>query len=113
MTNELTLICDACRKPVDGNDAPGYLWVDEGAVLRADKLPGSELVRWQAHHQACDPELDAWAYHIEQGDLRTYKQLIERTAHLLEKPWLSVTDWTEVLRGVPHGTTRLVATRRA
>lgn len=135
MTNDLVLICDACRKPIAGG-ARGYLWVDRGEVVKRRQevaewrkehtvgegqimASGSDLleypvaVRWQAHHGVCDPAPDAWAYGIGSDALGTYGQLLERTAHLMEKRWLRLTDWNEVLRGVPRGKTRLVAARQS
>ncbi|MEU1630855.1 hypothetical protein ABZ746_37555 [Streptomyces sp. NPDC020096] len=69
-------------------------------------------MRWQAHHGACDPAPDGWAYDIGSDALRTHAQLLEHTAHLMEKSWLRLADWHEVLRGVPHGKTWLIAARQ-
>lgn len=137
MTNDLNLICDACGQLI-GEERLGYLWVDRGAVDRArqavaeweqkhakasDQFTGGfvvggaalleypALVRWQAHHGPCDPDPDVWAYDIASGNVRTWEQLLERTAHLMGKPWLQLTDWRELLRGVAYGKTRLTSAR--
>ena len=136
MTNELTLICDACGKSVGGKRR-GYLWVDRTAVERTKRAiaeweqahatteSGEERrfidsvairdyparVRWQAHHQACDPAPEEFAYDIDSDALRTWKQLLDWTADLMGKPWVRLTDWTEVLRGVHVGEARLVVAR--
>lgn len=130
MTTDLTLICDACQKPIQG-EARGYLWVDRSEVEKAQEEAAAwekkytvgegrtmstfgglmeypARVPWQAHHGACDPAPEAWAYDIDAEALDTYPQLLERTAHLMGKPWLPLTDWHEVLRGVHTGKTRLI-----
>ncbi|MEU3341966.1 hypothetical protein [Streptomyces sp. NPDC006668] len=118
----LALICDACGNPIGDDD--GYLWIDNQAVnqaqvaerqWRADHPDGlisdfgdyPETVRWQAHHRSCAPE--AGSYDIPASEIRSWEQLLDWTAHLMEKTWLSCTDWDDVLRGVHHGQHRLTA----
>ncbi|MBB4711159.1 hypothetical protein BJ965_001041 [Streptomyces luteogriseus] len=131
---DLHLICDTCRKPIDG--ATGYLWVDNSqinAVVKAvaewnrahtipegEPLAGGrmcsatdlfsypEAVQWQAHHHACDPSQDASAYSIQADRISTWRELLDWTAHLMEKEWLTHTDWDDVLRGIHGGQSRLV-----
>ncbi|WP_153182993.1 hypothetical protein [Streptomyces sp. E5N298] len=130
---DLQVICDACRKPVQG--AEGYLWIDNdqiNAVLKAvaewdrqhtltdSPRPGAKMfsvadlfdypeeVKWQAHHHTCDPKQDANAYSIQANRIDTWPELLDWTAHLMEKGWLTHTDWDDVLRGVHGGQRRIV-----
>ncbi|MFF7048221.1 hypothetical protein ACFY94_07660 [Streptomyces griseorubiginosus] len=118
----LALVCDACHRPIGDND--GHLWIEDQAVNQvqaaarqweADHPDGvisafgdfPEDVPWQAHHTGCAPETGSYAIPAE--EIRTWQQLLEWTAHLMEKAWLSCTDWDEVLRGVHNGKHRLIA----
>lgn len=40
--------------------------------------------------------------------IETWPELLDSTAHLMEKGWLIPTDWDDVLRGVHGGQHRLV-----
>ncbi|MFE7229878.1 hypothetical protein ACFVAF_04220 [Streptomyces sp. NPDC057596] len=130
---DLQLICDACGKPIKG--AEGYLWIDNdqiNAVLKAASawerkhtitdgpLAGGQMysgadlfdypedIKWQAHHHACDSNQDANAYSIQANRIDTWAELLDWTAHLMEKDWLTHTDWDELLRGIHGGATRLI-----
>lgn len=120
---ELVTICDTCTKPIA--DGKGTIWVDYNKIhqneeaVRAwrqeqkDKTPPGELavttgsdlmrfpsaVRWNVHHAACDPDPDAGCYSIEVHRMRTWGDLVHWTAHLMEKTWLSNTDWRNLLAG--------------
>ncbi|MFJ5026140.1 hypothetical protein [Streptomyces goshikiensis] len=135
MTPELDLICDGCRRPIADDD--GYLWVDTAEVRRTeeavrawekehtDGVDGSlsfsgadifgypEKVRWQAHHALCDPAPGEGAYDIPAAKIRSWEQLLDWTAHLMEKSWLAHTDWDDFLRGVHRGGARLVVASQA
>jgi hypothetical protein len=124
---ELSIICDACKLPVD--DEEGYVWIDYGEINRyetafraweeetgTELVPGRKVrsfmdvyngpkrVRWQAHHKACDPDVGAGSYTIEAERLRTWADLAEWTAQLMRLRWLSGTDWSDVLRSAAHST---------
>lgn len=130
---DLQLICDACKEPVTGDS--GSLWIDNDALTKVVRdvtewnrkhtrtdgifsghlvVEGAELftypdpVRWRAHHSACDPEPDANAYSIAANRIDTWAELLDWTAHLMEKDWLTHTDWDDLLRGVHGGRHRLV-----
>jgi len=126
----LDVICGACRKPI--GDGEGNLWVDLSAVNAAEQAQAewerrykadetlvtvtaaqlSELpdeVPWRSHHIDCDPQPGANAYAIPATELRTWAELLDWTAHLMEKPWLGLTDWDGLLRAVVGGKTRVVA----
>lgn len=134
MAPALNLVCDGCRKPIADDD--GYLWVNTTEVRRTEEFvraweaertdtDGSlsfsggdifdypEKVRWQAHHARCDPAPDAGAYDIPVAKIRSWEQLLDWTAHLMEKSWLPHTDWDDCLRGVHQGGGRLVLTVEA
>jgi hypothetical protein len=122
---ELLSNCDACKQPIEG--ATGRLWVDNAAVAayrRArrewaathEEEPGGavsysfgdgfdlpERVKWQAHHVDCDPDPDADAYVIESDRISSWADLAHWTAHMMEKSWLSATDWARLLEGVAAG----------
>ncbi|MET9513448.1 hypothetical protein ABZX62_34240 [Streptomyces flavidovirens] len=130
MAHDLALICDGCSKPI--TDDAGYLWVDNREVSRTehafrkweaehtDAIDGSlsftggaifdipEKVRWQVHHATCDPAPDASSYDIPATKIRSWAELLEWTAHLMEKSWLTHTDWQDILRGVHTSDRRLV-----
>lgn len=105
MMSELILTCQVCKKPIA--DKTGYLWIDENEYL--NKWQSSEspektgLVKWQAHHEKCDPDIDAMSYTIEVERIRTYEQLLKWTAHLYNKNWFYYTNWVEVVAGVLYG----------
>lgn len=126
--HELVAICDACTKPIA--DGEGVIWIDYGQIdqhekaVRAwrqeqkEKTPPGLLVtstfsdimkyppavRWNVHHAACDPDPDAGAYSIGVHQMRTWGDLVHWTAHLMEKSWLSNTDWRKLLDGATSTT---------
>ncbi|MEV7039496.1 hypothetical protein [Amycolatopsis sp. NPDC051061] len=103
--------CQVCGERIT---ADGHIWVNLRIVAQVEevweakkdktrwsldelaKMP--DTAAWQAHHLACDPEPDANAYEIPIGRIGTAAKLIGWTAHLMEKSWLSATDWDHVLR---------------
>lgn len=122
---ELLSNCDTCKQPIEGTT--GRIWVDNAAVaayLRArrewtaahEEEPGGAVsftfgdaaelpdrVKWQAHHIDCDPDPDTVSYVIESERISTWADLAYWTAHLMEKSWLSATDWHRLLEGVAEG----------
>lgn len=113
--SQLTLICQTCGKPA------GHLGVDVGAVVVYRQAvnewmaanPGGvgtmdslmdhpEQVPWTAHCDACEP--NTCGYCIQGDELRTYKDLVRWTGHLMGKSWLDATDWDELLEKVAAGT---------
>jgi hypothetical protein len=116
----LVLACDVCEKPVTGKT--GYICVDKDAAFevrrRVDEnqkelnarypgrvalIPANEILavaraRWHIYHRRCDPQPDArndYSFCISR--VRTERDLLSRTAHLLEKRWLRDTDWSSFL----------------
>ncbi|WP_043242344.1 hypothetical protein [Streptomyces violaceusniger] len=133
ITRELTLICQECSRPI--SDDVGYLWAHTAkmnAVQRTERAwqerhadadgslsfdlagllenPDLEKVSWQAHHRDRDPAREASHYRIAADKLRTRADLLEWTAHPMEKAWLRSTDWRDVLREARSGGKRLAAT---
>lgn len=110
--------CVGCRQPI--RDGSGYLTVDhneidavraaqaewkdqhgDGLVNMDELLAYPEAARWRPWHAACDPDPDAWrSYTIEIHRLRSLAEIIDWTAHLMEKEWLIDTNWDQVLRSV-------------
>lgn len=77
--------------------APGELppRVDLSTLL-TDNYP--EPVPWRAFHTACVPE--AFSYHVPLNDLSSWESVIDWTAHVADKGWMTDTDWSTVLRGL-------------
>lgn len=74
---------------------------DAGQVVTMrDLLTYPDQVHWRVYHRDCDPDLESSDYSIDIERIRTPGQVIDWTAHLLEKEWLQTTDWDAVLRGV-------------
>ncbi len=77
-----------------------------------DLLAFPEEVRWQANHEECDPARDGSHYRIPAFKLRTRADLLDWTAHVMEKTWLPSTDWRDLLREARKGGKRLAVTGR-
>lgn len=114
--------CAVCEAPVA--DGEGYLHVSfaaidarEAALAERDRehprglrvytlaalLNGPKPVPWEVHHARCDPRSRSNDYAIEIERIRTTVDLLEWCAHLLEKVWLSETDWPALLWRVLRG----------
>jgi hypothetical protein len=113
------LVCGACGAPIDSDS--GWIVVDLDDVMERERAwrsfradnPGPHSIgqllalprriEWKAWHRACDPDIESNAYYIESGSLTTWAQVAHWTAHLMEKSWLSNTNWDDVLRGLASG----------
>jgi hypothetical protein len=117
---EIDWRCDSCRGVVE--NGTGYIHIAYPDVFRrreerenwdrehdqtvvnardlwnSDKPP---LVKWQVHHRRCDPNSNAGDYWFGIERCRTWKMLNGWTAHLLEKSWLSSTNWREFIVSMP------------
>lgn len=119
--SRIQLICQMCWRQVE----QGHLGVDtvalttyrealkewqdnhpDGADLMDLVMGGPELVKWAIHCEEC--ESNACGYCIASGQLRTYKDLVRWTAHLMEKSWLADTDWRFLLQDVAAGKDRRI-----
>ena len=126
MNVELEFICDVCGRPVE--DGCGSLYVrfsdlqekrrakaewqdarepgqafDIGTLLQ---MPGP--APWSIHHVSCQPADDADGYHISVETVRTWRDLVRWTAHLMEKNWLPDTNWQSVLGNAANGWDRRI-----
>lgn len=77
----------------------------DGATLaewrRADIPP---LAHWAAWHARCDPaplDNDYWIA-VERAD--TFARLLHRSGHLAGTPWISATDWSELMMRIGDST---------
>lgn len=115
--------CDVCKEPVKNGtgyieadtrtaQAYGRAYVDfeakehekakaSGGWPRVDlealwDLPDPGA--WHVYHRACDPEPDYSGYWFAIERCRTQTQLLDWTAHLMEKNWLAWTTWDLFIR---------------
>ncbi|MEY9958808.1 hypothetical protein [Streptacidiphilus sp. MAP5-52] len=87
--SDLIAICDHCLRAVDDGD--GSLWVDQTQAVRA-----AEPAAWRTTHHSC-AALPAAAYRIPVERITSWPALLHWTAHLLDRPWLGCTDWSDLL----------------
>ncbi|MEU3626780.1 hypothetical protein BS329_41605 [Amycolatopsis coloradensis] len=77
----------------------------------ADLMDQPDEARWQVHCDACNPHAEngcEGCYWFGVERCRTWSQLIDWTAHLIEKEWvLNATDWTQFIRAAAHGTSEV------
>ncbi|MFH8260707.1 hypothetical protein [Streptomyces roseolus] len=129
MSRELTLICSTCAQEIGQDD--GYLWAHTHEIhtvqqahltleeQHTDPVDGSMLLdladladlpepaTWRADHHDCDPARQESHYRIPADRLRLRADLLDWTAHLMEKSWLEYTDWRDVVRETRTGGPRL------
>lgn len=129
MEHDLKVLCQWCGYEIA--DGEGYLWVSVPKMMehrrawedfeKAHELRGPdgkvwatgftlaeltdanlpEQAQWRSHHGDCDPDLEEQAYQIRVERIRTWGQLLEWTAHLMQKGgWSEDTDWLEMLRRI-------------
>lgn len=111
--------CDLCGEPL--NDGFGRVFINEDAVREvhrawrdferehthpearvvistmAERMALPEAARWEFRHHACDPAPDRHDYWFDVADVRTEAALLTKTAHLMEKDWLTATNWDAVI----------------
>ena len=110
----LVWTCTVCGHPIA--DGEGGLEVQYGDLHRSAKdgadweaghkggytldelLAAPAAVQWQIAHWSCSNLEDT--YSIAVNRLRTHAALLAWTAHLMEKPWIGLTDWSEVIAAV-------------
>jgi hypothetical protein len=88
---DLTLICETCRFPINGDTGCIY------APFSEMRSPGID-VRWRTSHYAHFPQDEGDTYQIDAGRIATWRQLAWWTAHLMEKAWFPRSDWNDLLR---------------
>lgn len=103
--------CAACGEPIyDGQGSFAVSKVGVQDALRIRDEFGSEPVRirdalhfvtgmacWQPAHDSCRKLFLELHYDIPVERLRTPRDVLAWTAHLIGKNWLSVTDWRDWL----------------
>ena len=118
---EIEWTCEVCDQPIA--DDAGYVtasysainayrdaeraWEEEHPktgrfriVPLTDYVSYPSRVRWSVLHQGCDPNPDSTDYWIGVERIRTAADVLGWSAHLLEKKWLSITTWSDVLYGI-------------
>ena len=112
--------CEVCGKPI--KDGQGYIDCvpdeplpenlgsrmkvgEDGKLVEVPFSPRErERRRWAPLHQRCDPRFDLFSFYwIDVERCRYYWQLLDWSAHLMEKSWLEQTDWNEFLRKAVRG----------
>ncbi len=116
--SRLQLICQICWRPIE----QGHLGIDtaviadyqaaeaartaspaEGESLEA-LLADPEPPTWVTHCEGCEP--NTCGYCIQVSQLRTYKDLLRWTGHLMGKTWFAASDWNHMLEEVAEGRDR-------
>lgn len=89
--NDLTLICETCRFPINGDTGCIY-------ALFREMRQSSDEIHWHTSHYAHFPTNTGDTYEITAARISTWKQLAWWTAHLMEKNWFPLSDWDDLLR---------------
>lgn len=55
---------------------------------------------WHALHAACDPQPDSLDYWLAVESISTLPQVLNWTAHLMGKEWVSETDWRDLINRI-------------
>ena len=95
--NDLTLLCETCRFPINGST--GCIYVIFPDINTARREEGREI-HWRTSHYAHFAEGDRDAYEISAERIATWRQFVWWTAHLMEKNWFGRSDWDELLHEV-------------
>lgn len=122
MIVELEFLCGACGFPVADDAGSVYMrfpdlhahqrQMEDWRRIYGDGSGGLSLdevfahpanVSWLIHHYACEPD-EAASYQIGVEQVRTWRQLVEWTSHLMEKNWLAETNWAALLGSAARGT---------
>ena len=119
----INLNCDHCDRPVhtgrggvrlydDERDAAeaaqqAHSAAQEAAVAILDPLDFGRTVddllrppppaRWRVEHTRC-ADTTRRAYEVDAGRLTTVYDALHWTVHLMQKPWIGRTDWSEFVR---------------
>lgn len=121
---ELEFLCDACGRPVEDGHGSLYVLFSElhkrrnaMSAWKAASEPGTprpavSLVEalqlpspapWHIHHDRCRPRHEGDGYHIDVERIRSWRDLVRWTAHLMEKNWLGDTNWQVLLGNAADG----------
>lgn len=130
--SDLILICEACRRPIEGNTGSIYITFAElhaktaaDAEWRERHEPGTAIgiyeflslpgdIHWRTAHDACRSDRDEDCYEIDAPLIDSWPKLCRWTAHLMEKNWFTLSDWDTLLRELcgEARATRIRATER-
>ena len=115
--NDLSFICEICKQPIDSYTDAGEiytLWDDinlaeekdaqyrarEGELIRASDIDIEALIaRWHVSHYKC-AHVEYPHYSIAIYRMRTIKKALAWTIHLMDKRWIGLADWPELIRSV-------------
>jgi hypothetical protein len=119
MSNDLTLICEVCKFPIEGDTGSIYVRLGDVSDVRdaerswqerhGDDLHSNGLdvmrfltappdAHWRVAHDKCRDDHGEGCYEIDAPRISTWPALCRWTAHLLEKNWFGLTDWDCLLR---------------
>lgn len=109
--SDFEFVCDFCKKAIDVNDEGGIIYVSENAVIEAERItreiekmekkgpvPANKIdivsstAYWRTSHYTCGQD-EYLEYQIDISRIKTAKQVIEWTSHLMEKNWITLTNW--------------------
>jgi hypothetical protein len=126
MDVQLDFICDTCGFPVEDGQGAIYVRFEDIRNYQSQKADWLETrpehgaldlptlmampvpIPWHIHHNACAPaDVDVYGICVEQ--VRTWRQLLKWTAHLMPKNWLSATNWASVVGDAAEGRTSRIA----
>lgn len=141
-SSPLVPVCMGCRQPIPRGDR-GVVHISHASIAYVQRewrdrdrfedawtpidlktlLGQPDPAMWMVHCDDCNPhphphDPRSWChgcYWFSVDRCRTWAQLIDWTAHLSQKDWLTATDWMDFIRRTAHGqaTTGLVAINRA
>lgn len=115
LTPVLEWLCQECDLPIPDGEGVLYMLRDDLDDAKTDLElwtvlnPGTrytarqlisrpEPASWRVVHARCfgvDWQISAYAIEVER--VRTYGQLLNWTAHLMDKEWIMLTDWAEII----------------
>jgi uncharacterized protein YfeS len=109
--SDFKFVCDFCKKTINVNDEGGIIYVPKNAVLEAERItkeieemgktgpiPANKIdiisstAYWRTSHYTCGQD-EYPEYQIDISRMKTAKQVIEWTSHLMEKNWIALTNW--------------------
>lgn len=114
--SEITLICETCTFPIASGKGSIYVRTGDIAARRAaehewreahpagtavsvtDLVLAPDSIRWRTGHDTCRADHGEGCYEIDDTRISSWRQVAWWTAHLLEKNWLPLSDWDDVLR---------------
>jgi hypothetical protein len=120
--NDLTLICEICRFPIEGDAGAIYVTFTDVNAARArerqerggavavssidivDLLLEPGPIHWRTGHYAHPEMHEADSYEIDASRIATWTALAHWTAHMMEKNWFALSDWDDLLREVAGDT---------